>query len=76
MDASVTPNDFSPFEWRRIKRGDEIEVLNHDVIISRGVVDDFTFDRHVLWLEESYGRGRRMFHQQDGWQLRTVREAP
>lgn len=76
MNRNVRRKEPNPFEWGRLSRGDVIEVLDHDLVISRGVVDDFTYDRQVIWLQLSYGGGRQMFHQQDGWQLRPALEAP
>lgn len=74
MDSPDTRNAFHTFDWRRIKRGDKVDVLDNGMIISSGVVDDFTSDRQVVWLRLSYGRGRKMFHQQDGWQLCPVNQ--
>lgn len=76
MKGPLKPDGLTPFPWGKLSRGDLIEVLDNDLVISRGVVDDFTSDRQVIWLQLSYGRGRRMFHQQDGWQLRSIHEAP
>lgn len=73
-DSPAARDAFTTFEWGRIRRGDKDDVLDNDMIISSGVVDDCTSDREVVWLQVSYGRGRRMFHQQDGWQLCPVTE--
>nr|BFE43511.1 hypothetical protein GCM10017547_14040 [Pseudarthrobacter oxydans] len=59
--------------WRGLSRGEEIEVFDNDLVIARGVVDDYTHDRRVLWLHLTYGGGRRMFHHEDGWHVRAVR---
>lgn len=58
--------------WRGLSRGEEIEVLDNDLVIARGVVDDYTHDRRLLWLHMSYGGGRRMFHHEDGWKVRAA----
>ncbi|WP_354147598.1 hypothetical protein [Arthrobacter sp. 754] len=53
--------------WRSLSRGEEIEVLDNDLVIACGVVVvDYTHDRRVLWLRLTYGGGRRMFHHEDG----------
>lgn len=76
MSCSGAPNPSDPLEWSGLRLGDVIEVLDRDLVISRGVVDDFTSNRQGVWLRLSYGRGKQVFHQRDGWQLRSVRGEP
>lgn len=59
--------------WKGLRRGEEIEVLDGDLVIAHGVVEEFTADQKIIWLQLSYGKGRRMFHHDDGWCLRPVR---
>lgn len=68
--------------WNALNRGDEVELLDHELVIARGVIDSFTDDREIIWLTPSYGGkplfhptfggGRRMFHHADGWQIRII----
>lgn len=71
MKDHITPMIFQNFDWRDLYRGEEIEVLHNGLVTSRGVVDDFTFDRRIFWLNLSRGGCRRMFHQAGGWQVRA-----
>lgn len=76
MGWSEAPQASNTLGWSQLRHGELIEVLDGDLVVSRGVVDDITSDRQVVWLRLSYGRGRQVFRQGDGWQLRTVRRAP
>lgn len=76
MKGQATSVTLEIFDWAGISRGEEIEVLDNDIVISRGVVDDYTSDRSILWLHLSYGGGRRLFQREDGWQIRAVNQAP
>jgi hypothetical protein len=76
MKGQATSASLEIFDWAGIGRGEEIEVLDNNIVISRGVVDDYTSDRSILWLHLSYGGGRRLFHREDGWQIRAVNQAP
>lgn len=73
MEDPVTPMTFEIFDWKSLTRGEEVGVLDNALVISRGVVDDFRLDRRIPWLHLTHGRGRRMFHQEDGWQVRDER---
>lgn len=73
MDWPETPGASNVLEWRELRYGDVVEVLDADRVISRGMVDEFSPDAQVVWLQLSYGRGRQAFHRRDGWQLRLVR---
>ncbi|GGH99913.1 hypothetical protein GCM10007170_35850 [Arthrobacter liuii] len=76
MGWPEAPETSNTLGWSELRHGQLIEVLDSDLIVSRGVVDDFTSDRQVVWLRLSYGTGRQVFHQRDGWQLRAVRGTP
>jgi hypothetical protein len=73
MNGSPIADAFSTADWRRISRGELIEVVDRGLVIARGVVEDYTGDRQIVRLRVSYGGSRRSFHQKDGWQLRPVR---
>lgn len=63
---------FQTFDWEGLIRGDEIEVIDDGLVISRGVIEEISLDRGTVRLQPSYGKGRSIFRQEDGWQLRAV----
>lgn len=75
MERQSSTTTSSTAEWKGLRRGEEIEVLDKDLVIAHGVVEEFTSDQKVVWLQLSYGNGRRMFHHDDGWFLRPARRS-
>lgn len=69
----MTPMSFEFFDWDGLRPGDEIEVLDDGLIIARGVIEDVTLDQGIIRVKLSYGRGRRQYRREDGWQVRTIR---
>ncbi len=74
---------FKNLNWSSVNRGDEVEILDNYLVIARGLVDDYTDDREILWLipsfggrqpsiRQTYGGGRRMLHRADGWDVRII----
>lgn len=50
------------FSWNALNRGDEIELLDRNMVIARGIVDAFTDDRAIIWLTPSYDQTKPSFH--------------
>ncbi len=69
----MTPMSFEIFDWSGLKPGDEIEVLDHGLVVARRVIEDLTSDQSIIRLKLSYGRGERTYRREDGWQIRTIR---
>ena len=69
----MTPASFEIFDWNEIRAGNEIEVLDDDLVIALGVIEDLAWDQSMIRLKLSYGRGSRIFRRADGWKLRTIR---
>lgn len=67
------PTSLEIFDWTGVRRGDEIEVLDQGLIIARGVIEDVAPNQNIIRLKLSYGRGRRTYRREDGWQVRTIR---
>lgn len=67
----MTPMSFEILDWKGLKPGDEIEVLDDGLVIARGAIEDLSSDLGILRLKLSYGRGTRN-RREDGWQIRTV----
>jgi len=63
---------FEIFDWKGIRPGDEIEVLDDGLVIARGVVEVLASDQSLIRLKLSYGRGGRTYRREDGWQVRTI----
>lgn len=68
----MTQMSFEIFDWKGLRPGDEIEVLDNGLVISRGVIENLSFERGIIRLKLSYGKGSRTFRQEDGWQVRPV----
>ncbi|MCQ6273325.1 hypothetical protein M8J71_23055 [Pseudarthrobacter sp. R1] len=68
----MAPTSFELFDWNGLRPDDEIEVLGDGLIISCGVIEDLNMDQDVIRLKLSYGRGRRTYRREDGWQVRKV----
>lgn len=64
---------FEIFDWNGLKPGDEIEVLDHGLVVARGVIEDLTSDQRNIRLKLSYGRAERTYRREDGWQIRSIR---
>lgn len=67
---------FNASRWNTLSKGEEVEILANHSSKLHGLIDDFTDDRSVVWVHLSGGRGRRMFHQDDGWEVRVLCSAP
>jgi hypothetical protein len=63
---------FEIFDWKGIRLGDEIEVLDDGLVIARGLIKDLASDRSLIQLKLSYGRGARTYLREDGWQVRNI----
>jgi hypothetical protein len=72
-EGLITPMSFEIFDWKGIRPGDEIEVLDDGFVIARGVIEDLAPDQSLIRLKLSYGRGGQTYCRQDGWQVRTLR---
>lgn len=59
-------------DWKDLRRGHEVEVLDDGLAIARGVIEYLSSDQGIIRLKLSYGRGRRTYRRRDGWQVRTV----
>lgn len=68
----MTPLSFETFDWKRLRPGHEIEVLDDGLVTARGVVEYLSLDQGIIRLKLSYGRGRRTYRRRDGWEVRTV----
>lgn len=60
-------------DWNGLKCGDEVDVVDNGLVIARGVVEDVEIAQGILRLELSYGKGKRVFLQEDGWEVRAAR---
>ncbi|WP_043438963.1 hypothetical protein [Arthrobacter sp. UNC362MFTsu5.1] len=59
-------------DWAKLSRHDEITLHRDGKEVASGYVDMLALDGSVLWLIQNDGKGRAMFHQQDG--LFAIRE--
>ena len=59
-----------PFEptpdWVRLSRNDEVALHLDGEEVTSGYVDMVAMDGSVLWLIQTGGKGRAMFHHNDG----------
>lgn len=46
---------FEIFDWKGIKRSDDIEMLDDGLVIARGVIEDLASDRSLIRLKQRYG---------------------
>ncbi|MDQ0733458.1 hypothetical protein [Arthrobacter sp. B1I2] len=70
----MMPTSSQIFDGKGIGPGDEIEVLDDGLVIARGAIEDLASDQSMVLLKLSYGRGRRTYRREDGWQVRTFAE--
>lgn len=68
----MTHTPFEIFDWKGLEPGDEIEVLDNGLVVSRGVIEDISLERGIIRLKLSYGKGNRTFRQEDGWKVRKA----
>jgi hypothetical protein len=73
MGAFITPISLEIFDWKGIRPGDEIEVLDNGFVIACGVIEDLASDQSLIRLKLTYGRGERTYSREDGWQVSTIR---
>jgi hypothetical protein len=52
--------------WARLSRHDEVSVYCGSEKLALGRVDMLALDGSVLWILQSDGKGRAMFHWSDG----------
>lgn len=52
---------FEIFDWKGIRPGDEVEVLDDGLVIARGVIEDLDSDQSLIRLKLSYGKGGRTY---------------
>lgn len=71
--ASDSRTPIKIFDWKGLRLGDEMEVLDDGLAIARGVIEDLAADHSIVRLKFSHGRGGRTYHQKDGWQVRAIR---
>ncbi len=50
MDVVKTPMSFEIFDWKELRQVDEIEVLDHNPAIARGVIENLDCQRAFLRL--------------------------
>ena len=64
--------------WRYLSPGDRVEVLNGDIFIGSGRVDEVTTDGANIWIHLDSGFGRVLIHKDDGvdiWRINSVHPA-
>jgi hypothetical protein len=64
-ETTVTTDEYL-LDWTRIRTSDEIKLNKDSKEIARGLADGVTGDGNTLWLIQSAGKGRAMFHHHDG----------
>jgi len=62
---------FRIYDWNGIRPGDEIEVLDDGLVIACGVIENLAPDQSIIRLKLPYGRGKRTYRREDGWQVRV-----
>ncbi len=58
--------------WQELSAGDAVVVELGNGRSVRGVVDALVEDASVLWVELDGGKGRRLFHWEDGVAIRPL----
>lgn len=53
-------------DWAKLSRNDEITLQVDGKEVTSGCVDMLALDGSVLWLFQNDGKGRAMFHHDDG----------
>lgn len=54
-------------DWRELRRGDSVVLLNSRQEAVGGVVDDVSADGSVIWIHQDNGGDRRLLHRSDGY---------
>lgn len=65
--VSSSRTDSGPGHWHTLAVGDLIELFSNGISVHQGVVDARTSDGSIVWVTSTFGR--RLFHQDDEFEL-------
>jgi hypothetical protein len=70
--SSVAGAAAARVRWQKLSTGDSVVVELGDGHSEPGVVDALVDDASVLWVELDGGKGRHLFHWEDGVAIRPL----
>lgn len=74
-NIAILQKSWSPVQWRNLVVGDVVAMTVDDQVVMSGTIDTFTFDKSVAWIFPSDSSERRMWFQEDDYQIWVPRKS-